>query len=261
MNGRVPAVTGVVLGGSASVAANLAHAVYVQPHLSPVTVIGAVLWPLFTLIGFEVVVRPPWPTRGWRSLPWWLCRLAVIGVGVVAVVTSYEHMSGLLAYSGDNGFAVRYGPLAIDGLMVTSAAALLAIERFGRTAQATTPARVVQQSAPGPVPAVSTVLHLADDVHRAAAAGQRPPAISLPVPEEASPPPAPADPDGPPPGTVAEEEPRTTRPRGATGRNRELAHQMRAGEPDISNREIARRLGITPQTVGGYFKTDQPIPA
>ncbi len=260
MNGRVPAVVGVVLGGSASVAANLAHAVYVQPHLSPVTVIGAVLWPLFTLIGFEVVVRPPWPTKGFRSVPWWLCRGAVIGVGVVAVVTSYEHMSGLLAYSGDNAFAVRYGPLAIDGLMVTSAAALLAIERFG--AAATTPARVVQQSAPGPVPDVSTVVHLVDDVHRAAAADQRPPAISLSVPEEeASPPPATAELAGPQLG-AAEEGPQTTRrPRGATGRNREVAHQMRADEPDISNREIARRLGVTPQTVSGFFKTDQTPPA
>lgn len=214
MNGRAYAVAGLVLGAAASISANLAHALYVQPHVSPVSVIGALFWPLATLIGFEVIVRPPWPTKGLASLPWWLCRLAVVGVAAVAVVTSYEHMSGLLAWAADNPFAVRYGPAAIDGLMVTCAAGLLVIERFASalaTAQAGTP------HAAAPVePGSAGHLRAAAAAPGAAAGRQR---------VRAAAPPAPGAP------------------------TRRAVHDLMGAEPDLSQRAVARRLGISPSTV------------
>lgn len=131
--GRLSALAGLVLGGAASLSANVAHAVYVLPNVSVVTLGSALFWPSAALLGFEAVVRPPWPTKGLGSVPWWILRLGVVGVAVVAVVSSYEHMSGLLRHFHDNPFTVRYGPAAVDGLMVTCAAALLVIERYGPT--------------------------------------------------------------------------------------------------------------------------------
>jgi hypothetical protein len=128
--GLLAAWAGLLLGGLASIAANLAYAVYVQ-HPTYVTTIGAVLWPAFTLVGFEVIIRPAWPTNGWRAVPWWLFRLGAVAVGIVAAVSSYGNMSGLMTFEHDTWFVAHFGPGAIDGLMVTSAAALIVIERDG----------------------------------------------------------------------------------------------------------------------------------
>jgi DNA-binding transcriptional ArsR family regulator len=216
--GRPAAWAGIVLGGCASVAANLAHALYVQPNPSPVTIISALLWPLFTLLGFEVIIRPPWPVTGWRSILWWLFRLAAVTVGVVAVVTSYEHMSGLLRYAEDNAFAVTFGPVAIDGLMVTSAAALLAIERAeARLAQAATT----------PAPATG-------------AAGNRPAGGPRPARKRAAAQAGPARPT------------RTKRPAGPRSTDTgtaEAVARLRAEHPDMTAADIAARLGVTDRTV------------
>lgn len=226
MNGRAYAVAGLVLGGAASISANLAHALYVQPHLSPVSVIGALFWPLATLIGFEVIVRPPWPTQGKGALPWWLCRLGVVGVAVVAVVTSYEHMSGLLGWAGDNPFAVRYGPAAIDGLMVTCAAALLVIERYAAAAPVEVADTDTTAAVSAPVeqtPAAAGVVHhpvrqLRQVVHAAA-------------------PPAPGEP------------------------TRDAVRALLAAEPDLSTRAAAKRLGVSPSTVARALRHPDLTPA
>lgn len=88
-----------------------------------------------------------------------------------------------------------------------------------------TPARDVQQSAPGPAH-LAEVVQLVDDAHRAAAAVSRPPAVTLPVPEQIEAPPAPLT-------------------------RRDQARELYA--QGMKKAEIARRLGVAPQTVQGYL--------
>jgi hypothetical protein len=47
-------------------------------------------------------------------------------VGVVAAVVSYRHLSGLLAFYGEDALTATIGPLAVDGLMVMATGALIA---------------------------------------------------------------------------------------------------------------------------------------
>lgn len=130
MTGRTWAYAGAVLGGAVSVAANVAHS-YVPPDRAPTgwtpqpgAVIGAVFWPVALLLAIEILCRVPWPA-GWR---WVALRFGgLVPVAAVAAVVSYRHMSGLLGSYHEDWLTVRFGPLAVDGLMVMSAGALLAL--------------------------------------------------------------------------------------------------------------------------------------
>lgn len=132
MTGRAWAYTGALLGASASVAANVAHS-YVPPagaaagwapHVG--AVVGAVFWPVALMVALEILARTAWPGGwGWGALRW----LGLGLVAAVAAVVSYLHMSGLLAYYGEHWLTVRFGPLAVDGLMVMAAGALIATGR------------------------------------------------------------------------------------------------------------------------------------
>ena len=84
----------LVLGGSSSVAANVAHA-HVASGSPPIGGVAAsVLWPVFVFVAVELLIstaRPP----GWA---WMLTRVVGVGlVALVAAVVSYRHMSKLLA--------------------------------------------------------------------------------------------------------------------------------------------------------------------
>jgi MFS family permease len=139
VSGRAWAYTGVVLGAAVSVAANVAHS-YVPPEDAPPAwsphagaVVGAVFWPVALLVSLEILARVEWPS-GWR---WTAVRyLGLIPVGVVAAVVSYRHMSGLLEWYGEESITCDLGPLAVDGLMVMSAGALLATARTARAVEA-----------------------------------------------------------------------------------------------------------------------------
>ncbi|MCW6008225.1 hypothetical protein K1W54_27320 [Micromonospora sp. CPCC 205371] len=131
-SGRGWAYTGAVLGGTVSIAANVAHS-FVPPDgassgWSPPAgaVVSAVCWPLLLLIGVEMLARIDWPPgAGWLLLRW----AGLLPVAVIAAVVSYRHLSGLLAWYGEDPLTVVLGPLAVDGLMVMSAAALVAGRR------------------------------------------------------------------------------------------------------------------------------------
>ncbi|GAA2355727.1 DUF2637 domain-containing protein [Dactylosporangium salmoneum] len=69
-------------------------------------------------------------------------------MALVAAVVSYRHLSGLFRHYGEDPLTATLGPLAVDGLMVMAAAALL-------TAQ-TRPAAVVAEPEPQPLP-VNTI--------------------------------------------------------------------------------------------------------
>lgn len=118
---------GVAAGASVSVAANVLstfiHPAGAGPQWSPPAgaVVGAVWWPVSLFLALEVLASGRWGESG----RWLALRLsAVAPVAAVAAVVSYEHLSMLLASWDEGAFAVRFGPVAVDGLMVVSSAAL-----------------------------------------------------------------------------------------------------------------------------------------
>jgi hypothetical protein len=131
-----------VVGGLVSVAANIAHTLYpTAAQLATWTAAGnpadtwapspgamafAAFWPIALILSVEVLTRVSWR-------PGFLFGLARYGgttlVATVAAVMSYRHMSGLLAIWGEDAWGAHIGPLAVDGLMVVAAAALLTMSR------------------------------------------------------------------------------------------------------------------------------------
>lgn len=128
-NGRGWAYAGAWLGGALSIAGNV-HNSFVPPDNAPASwsptpgaVIVSAAWPIALVIVAEVVIRTPWP-KAWH---WVLLRLAgLIPVGVVSGVVSFRHLRDLLAYFGEDKWIQNLGPIAVDGLMITCAAALFA---------------------------------------------------------------------------------------------------------------------------------------
>jgi hypothetical protein len=129
VSGRGWAYIGAALGGTVSIAANVAHS-YVPPTGAPAdwtpqtgAVIGSIFWPVALFVATEILARVPWPT-GYR---WTALRfLGLLPVALVAALVSYKHGSGLLTYYGEDVLTSHLGPLAVDGLMVMASAALLA---------------------------------------------------------------------------------------------------------------------------------------
>lgn len=129
MTGRGWAYAGATLGATVSIAANVSHS-YVPPAGAPNgwhphvgAVIGAVFWPVALLVAIEIMSRVPWPD-GHR---WALLRYGgLVPVAAVAALVSYRHLSGLLAYYGEDTATSTLGPLAVDGLMVMATGALIA---------------------------------------------------------------------------------------------------------------------------------------
>ena len=129
MSGRTWAYAGATLGGLVSIAANVAHS-YVPPAQAAAdwspkfgAVVGSVVWPVFLFVAVEILARVAWP----HGLTWQLLRwLGLAPVGAVAALVSYRHLSGLLAFYGEEPLVCVLGPLAVDGLMIMATAAILA---------------------------------------------------------------------------------------------------------------------------------------
>ena len=127
--GRRWAYLGAALGGFVSIAANIAHS-YVPPVDAGVdwspragAVAGAVFWPVALFVATEILTRVAWPA----GRVWWLLRWAgMLPVAFVAALVSYRHLSGLLAFYGEEPIICVLGPLAVDGLMVMATGAILA---------------------------------------------------------------------------------------------------------------------------------------
>jgi hypothetical protein len=144
--GQIAAWVSFVVGGLVSVAANVAHTLYpTAAQLADWTATGrpaadwappagamvfAAFWPIALILSVEVITRAEWR-------PGFLFGLARYGgttlVAAVAAVMSYRHMAGLLAIWGEDVWGAHLGPLAVDGLMVVSAAALLSMSRTRET--------------------------------------------------------------------------------------------------------------------------------
>ena len=159
--GRRWAYLGAVLGGTISIAANVAHS-YVPPQdmaegWSPNSgaVLGAVFWPVALFVATEILTRVTWPS----GRAWWLLRwTGMLPVAVVAALVSYRHLSGLLAYYGEEPIVCVLGPLAVDGLMVMATGAILATAHQHADAEAApaTPDTVVR---PAPTPRAAPTPH------------------------------------------------------------------------------------------------------
>jgi hypothetical protein len=129
LSGRRWAYIGAALGGIASIAANVAHS-FVPPQGAgagwspmPGAVVAAFFWPAALFVATEILTRVAWPS-GWT---WQLLRWAgMLPVAAVAAMVSYRHLSGLLAYYGEDDIGSVLGPLAVDGLMVIATGAMYA---------------------------------------------------------------------------------------------------------------------------------------
>jgi hypothetical protein len=105
-----------------SVIANITHTVIADSEITLwLRVPGAMVWPIFTFAGIEILVRMIWERRLSHNITRWV----LLTAAVPAAITSYEHQSALLKAMGENSFIQAIGPLAIDGLMVGCTMALL----------------------------------------------------------------------------------------------------------------------------------------
>jgi hypothetical protein len=127
-NGRAWAYGGTILGALVSIAANVAHS-FVAPADASATwrpptgeILFAAFWPIALFVAIEMLARVAW-REGWR---FGLLRFGgLVPVAGTAAIVSYLHLAGLLAHYGEPRVTVVIGPLAVDGLMVMSAAALM----------------------------------------------------------------------------------------------------------------------------------------
>ncbi|HEY9411203.1 MAG TPA: hypothetical protein VIP77_16610 [Jiangellaceae bacterium] len=221
--GRGWAYTGALLGGTVSVAANVAHS-YVPPvnalsGWAPEVgaVIGAVFWPLALFVAVEILTRIAWPAGGrWV----WLRFVGLLPVALVAAVVSYRHLSGLLTFYGEDALTATVGPLAVDGLMVMATGALLA------TAHAKT--------ASEPDVSEATTATTADTTPAVTEAAR--PAIEVAT--------------TPAPVRTRKRTPARTAKRTAPAVDTAVAvAALRAEFPDMSQADMAARLGVSTRTV------------
>ncbi|WP_410673179.1 hypothetical protein [Amycolatopsis sp. cmx-4-68] len=136
---KVVSWAGFVFGSVMSVAANVLHtwlpAERMPPGWAPgiAAQIGSAVWPIGLLLSVEVLSRVRWPAGfGWR-----VARFG--GTGTVALgsaVISYGHVHDLLLAWGYTTVAAYVGPLVLDGLMVISGFALLAMSGSASVASA-----------------------------------------------------------------------------------------------------------------------------
>lgn len=129
---RFVAWLGFVFGSVMSVAANVLHAWLPadeqpagwSPGLAPQ--VGSAVWPIGLLLSVEVLSRVRWAPGLW----WAFARYG--GAGTVAVgsaVISYGHLHEVLIAWDYGPLGGAVGPLVLDGLMVVSGFALLAMSR------------------------------------------------------------------------------------------------------------------------------------
>jgi len=130
-HGKAWATAAFAVGISTSVACNVAHT-YLPPvgaanwHPYPGAIAMAAFWPVALLLAIEVIARVGWPHGKW----WAVVRYGgLTTVAAIAALLSYKHMSALMSYYGEDSLSAIIGPLAIDGLMAVSTAALLALGR------------------------------------------------------------------------------------------------------------------------------------
>lgn len=123
-SGRVIAWLSFLLGIGVSIAGNIGHAA--SDGMKPGEWAGAAFWPLALMLTIEILTRVRWqPERRWTIARF----AALLLVALVAAVLSYRHLAGLMTYWGEDWANAHLGPLAVDGLMLIAATALLSISK------------------------------------------------------------------------------------------------------------------------------------
>lgn len=121
LSARFVVWAGFLLGVGASVAANVASA---EAGLTAKLVSGFA--PVALILAVEALSRPKWLKRGKR---WTAARYLGAGaVAAVAAAVSYEHQRELALSVGESVLAATILPLAVDGLVLVCATALLAMK-------------------------------------------------------------------------------------------------------------------------------------
>lgn len=123
-SGRAIAWLSFLLGIGVSIAGNIGHAA--SDGMKPGEWAGAAFWPLALMLTIEILTRVRWQ----QGRHWTAARVAgLVLVAMVAAVLSYRHLAGLMTYWGEDPLNAYLGPLAVDGLMLTAATALLSISK------------------------------------------------------------------------------------------------------------------------------------
>lgn len=124
-SGRRWARFGLIFGAGISLLGNVTHTVLAESTVNlGIRLPLAIVWPVALVVAVEILVRVSWR----RSLLDWAGRFAMVAlVGSVAGVVSYRHLNSLMHMAGEDDFSTLIGPVAIDGLMLGSTIALLAI--------------------------------------------------------------------------------------------------------------------------------------
>lgn len=113
-----------VIGILVSIAGNIGHAA--SDGMKPGEWAGAAFWPTALLLSVEILVRVRWqPEKRWTIARF----TGLIVVSVVAAILSYLHLRSLLIFWDYGLFQGSIGPLAVDGLMLIAASALLSISK------------------------------------------------------------------------------------------------------------------------------------
>jgi DNA-binding CsgD family transcriptional regulator len=239
--GRGWAYVGAVLGGAVSVAANVAHS-YVPPAGTQAgwqppggAVAFAVVWPVFLFVAVEILARVDWRRAGrWAAVRY----AGLLPVALVAAGVSYRHLSGLLAFYGEDRLIAAFGPLAVDGLMVMATGALIATA----SRRSAAPVAVADAVPDGRV-------SRAPDARTDNAADARADSDADASPDTR------ADGRADVPGSGVR-----TRAARVSGTAAAVA-RLRRRYPDMSSAEIARRLGVTDRTVRRHLASGRPEPA
>lgn len=179
-SGKAIAWLSFTLGIAVSIAGNIGHAA--SDGMKPGEWAGAAFWPLALMLTIEILTRVRWqPERRWTVARF----AALVLVAMVAAVLSYRHLAGLMTYWGEDWTNAHLGPLAVDGLMLIAATALLSISKERAVVQPETTQVLVSAPEQGPVstasPAVETeptpaalteskadaeILHLVDQLQK-----------------------------------------------------------------------------------------------
>lgn len=144
--GRRWAYAGVVLGFTASITANVANTV-LSGHTVPLAlrIPFAVVWPLFTYVAIEVIVRTNWS----KSLTHTMIKLVLwVPVAGVGAYVSYLHQHHLMVMAGEPGMAQLFGPLAVDGMLFGMTARLIATRQRTSLAELTPELQELALAAP-----------------------------------------------------------------------------------------------------------------
>ena len=242
----------LALGVAASVTANILHA---QPN--PISQAIAAWPPLALLLTVELISRVPVHRRGLA-----VARLAATAtIAGIAAWVSYWHMAGVAARYGETGASPYLLPLSVDGLIVVASVCLVELgarindaERAAAAERAAQAARVAEPAAAPPAqsaqaaprtaiaqgsdaeptpPPVEPSSAVRDDLRRAVAE------IADLMPAKKSTPARGKRTTGNAKTTAG---PRKRRPVAETAA---LAAAIEAVQPDATDADIARQLGIS----------------